>query len=881
MAKKGNTDRELQRAVELGRKNAEILPKVRGWCRHLEIEMESSGLVAELYQLPVGMMHITCPHASAGGSMSMHLTQVATEFITANCRNCSYHELVSLENIGRTILDKDDEVRARRVSETKDQDLAKHRLRELVSGDLTEALRREGVTAQSVLELIVLLDNETHSNEAAKKLVKAAELAPGFFTTDAIEVLCSHFPDPAHGEHCIDTVLILARRTRLFHEVAFRAARSCLEKFKNSDKACLLIAEYLEHSDSVESEVVQEIVHAQWYALDIPSRRDRCYEGGNLALKRIGQRDPNLLSIVLKEQLKSDSKHIRFNAAHVIQVLIDDFPELAKQMIDPLVDSLELEDDIYNGISADGAACQALAAIYVRHPDYAQERLSDGYGRLSSGAKEEIISVYRNIVFGGKRFSNYSQESTENFERCIPRVVQPLLQIVSGFAHYLDVKAEAAETLEKIGKYYPQHLLEHLDGLLGAVANLSHESALFDEKEPKTVLEVLEKQGSQATYSRTARQVIDALRGVCTHDARAVLGALRQILPNLDSGQRHLAAYKAELAALYGELGRNPKLLPEIIPDLYKLFVDFGSVFVRGASIKAITRILEKHRDVLPQNMVELLIVYLTDSYVYVHKSAVLAIQQLKPSSREEVVRIVRSLLALDDYYEKEPYFRGEILRALVHITRQDDLLLQNVTLPVTIKHCQIPEFYVAKDALEVFERLLPRLPERFETEFAREVFSFLERYERERFNDETRTDRYRFLLDLFELRRDSIRMNLSGLRKAAMTKAKDDPWDALRLVQLLSYIEMHQEAAALADEIGAAQEKVKRNEAVIRESRILGNISRAESLIQSGQMKEAIKCLKEASKLETKRHVNAPFSNTRDIIDSLTVAHEIADSLG
>ena len=302
---------------------------------------------------------------------------------------------------------------------------------------------------------------------------------------------------------------------------------------------------------------------------------------------------------------------------------------------------------------------------------------------------------------------------------------------------------------------------------------------------------------------------------------------------------------------------------------------------MRGASIKAITRILEKHRDVLPQNMVELLIVYLTDSYVYVHKSAVLAIQQLKPSSREEVVRIVRSLLALDDYYEKEPYFRGEILRALVHITRQDDLLLQNVTLPVTIKHCQIPEFYVAKDALEVFERLLPRLPERFETEFAREVFSFLERYERERFNDETRTDRYRFLLDLFELRRDSIRMNLSGLRKAAMTKAKDDPWDALRLVQLLSYIEMHQEAAALADEIGAAQEKVKRNEAVIRESRILGNISRAESLIQSGQMKEAIKCLKEASKLETKRHVNAPFSNTRDIIDSLTVAHEIADSLG
>jgi hypothetical protein len=216
----------------------------------------------------------------------------------------------------------------------------------------------------------------------------------------------------------------------------------------------------------------------------------------------------------------------------------------------------------------------------------------------------------------------------------------------------------------------------------------------------------------------------------------------------------------------------------------------------------------------------------------------------------------------------------------LVHITREDDFLLQRIAVPVVIKHCQIPEFYVAQDALKEFEWLLARLPENFETDFAREVISFLGRYEREHFNDETFSDRYRFLLHLFKLSVEAIRNNLSGLREAALIIAKNDPWDALRLVQLLSYFEMHETAATLADEIEATQEKVKRNEAVIRESKILSHISRTEFLIQSGQIGEAIKYLDQASQLEAKRHEHLTISDPRDIVDSFTVADEIAGSI-
>jgi hypothetical protein len=79
-------NREIEKSVEVGRKNAALVDKVTNWCRHLELKMESAGLVAEVYGLPVGMMSISCEHASGGGTMSMHLNQVATSFVIENCK---------------------------------------------------------------------------------------------------------------------------------------------------------------------------------------------------------------------------------------------------------------------------------------------------------------------------------------------------------------------------------------------------------------------------------------------------------------------------------------------------------------------------------------------------------------------------------------------------------------------------------------------------------------------------------------------------------------------------------------------------------------------------------------------------------------------------
>jgi hypothetical protein len=560
----------------------------------------------------------------------------------------------------------------------------------------------------------------------------------------------------------------------------------------------------------------------------------------------------------------------RFNAAHLIKDLIDEFPELAKQLIDPMIDSLELDDDIYNGISADWAVCQTLAAICARHPDFTQEKLDAGYKRLSADAKNELVGVYRCIVI--------DRDDDPKFESCVPRIISPLVNIVGGLSHDLDVRDSAAETLETISDRYCPLLIVHLDSLLGAVANLTHECVLLGDKAVKNDLDFLQKRGDQAVYTKTLGQVSKALKNVCRLQPRLILARLREIVPKLDSAQPHLAAYKAELAALYGELGRNPELLPEIIPELYKLLLDFDSVFVRGSAIQAITRILEKSPDILPENMVGMIIVYLLDTYVYIHKSAARAARYLEPVAREERIEIARRLVALDEHYVADPYFRKEILQSLVNITYDDEVLLRNLTAPVLVKQSGIREFFVANDALEQFERLLSKFPAAFETVFAREVISFLGKYARDRFNNEAYSDRYLLLLRLFTLSSDAIKANLTGLQEAAIARAKTDPLDALRNVQLLSYFGMHEEAADLADKIEAAQDKVKQNEFIIRECQILSKISLAEYLIGSGKIAEAIECLEKASKLEEELSERNATGDGRNTFDTFRLAQEIAD---
>src|SRR5687767_13474773 len=102
MSKLGNNNRQIERAIEMGRKNAKLIPEAKKWCSHLVVEDISGGMVHEMYRLPMNQ-NIRCPHTT-NGSGGMNFEWIATDFILESCISCKYHNEVSPINFGRSVI---------------------------------------------------------------------------------------------------------------------------------------------------------------------------------------------------------------------------------------------------------------------------------------------------------------------------------------------------------------------------------------------------------------------------------------------------------------------------------------------------------------------------------------------------------------------------------------------------------------------------------------------------------------------------------------------------------------------------------------------------------------------------------------------------------
>ncbi|MFQ6043889.1 MAG: hypothetical protein ACE5PV_23795, partial [Candidatus Poribacteria bacterium] len=170
MAKKQGQEKLIKEMIQLGEENRKLYRKVRNWCRNLEIKISIGGLVAEHTGLPIGMVSMSCNHAQPGGVESMHLKHVAAPFIIRNCRGCPHHEIISSDNFGSQLLQELEKEENKKAQDVEDVQSVRNRIKELVPGDLKQALKRAETTRQSVLELVALLEDEQDCVEAAKKL---------------------------------------------------------------------------------------------------------------------------------------------------------------------------------------------------------------------------------------------------------------------------------------------------------------------------------------------------------------------------------------------------------------------------------------------------------------------------------------------------------------------------------------------------------------------------------------------------------------------------------------------------------------------------------------------------------------------------------------
>jgi hypothetical protein len=84
MSKKGNSEKQFQQAIDIGRNNSKVIPLIKRWCKHIVITDQSAGMIAAM-GLPM-QQRLSCPHIS-GAQSAIDVETMAAHFIIEQSLN--------------------------------------------------------------------------------------------------------------------------------------------------------------------------------------------------------------------------------------------------------------------------------------------------------------------------------------------------------------------------------------------------------------------------------------------------------------------------------------------------------------------------------------------------------------------------------------------------------------------------------------------------------------------------------------------------------------------------------------------------------------------------------------------------------------------------
>jgi len=878
MSRERAQQREMEEAVEQGEVNAALIPRLQLWCRHLEVKMYSAGMLAEWTKLPIGLLGIECPHATEG-FQAMDLKSVAAYFVSENCRNCPHHDEVEPDNAGREILRETEQVKEEReAARSAAPSAARLRLRGLVSGDISVALKSAPTTEESVLELVALLDDDTHAGEASEKLRQAAELAPEFFSDLACEVISEHMADILAGNNCAAALRIIGRERASFPPVAVVAALKCVELPFCHDEVLELLADYLSSGGEIPHvAVVAKVIGHQAYDPDDFPRRGAVHSppGQLRLLVEVGRRDIERLSHAFEKRLENPEAPVRFGTSLTFQHLLRELPALGPLLKRSFISSFSYED-ARSGRSADVEATRALADIFILDPSGTQETLASAFLLADDEVKELIFRVYRSVLEAARRTGDQAL-GTSSATRCLPELLDVLIPATTSAATPLEIRKNAAETIKNIARYQPDVALSRVDALLGALAIVSREAVDFVTANPgdDPLLPGFPR-SEPRLYDTLESYLASTLKEFADEAPMPLWKAIKPILQTLRAEDKGEAKVKARLLGLFVPLSRNHMVAPELIPELFKGLMNMESVLVRVSALAVIKNLLRRSPELIPDNMREMVVVYLRDQYVAVHRSAAEA-ASVMPMNSEAQASEVASLIAIQFNLHAQQggdadHLR-ELSRGLVRLGREvpEAKVYAHMAL---VRRCQGTYTYDILEALSDFREFAEGDPAR-SVQYVEEALKFLTRFPKWE-DSQTHSQEHSLFISFFEQPASAILANLSRFRQAVSAAASVAPYEALQLISVLLHSEQYQAAFEAASEIVAALPSGIRHDALRTHAQLTALAAKAESFIASRNPASAVPELQAAESFlgQYETHTN------RDRPEAVAEAFSVADSV-
>ena len=844
-------DNDFERALKIGRENAECIRQMERWCKHVEIRRTTEGLYAQISGLPYASHSISCPKIE-GKKESMNLNWIFSDFLVDYCSTCPHHTPNGDTTWGQDIINARQEEARKSEQAAKEESDRISQLRSELRAKAQEIRSKAESESDQILAFLEtgFSEEEAERTKAFKLLRDSAELGADLIPNAAIDLILLLADSDEFSELMLPVCTELARKRS---ELASRSCQVALENIKKR-RHLELSAELLNAlGDAVGyplSEVcIGQLLFSQNHSLlsgGWPFNRESDYFNSTAVIVRSFDAEPESVLHIIRRELKNENEIVRFQLCGAIKLIQNARPQVVESLLGDLVRSLELyEDGSFGSETPSEQITRILQSAFEHSGERVDQILSETMPLVRPAVQSEIIHVYRGLLF----YRNASWEERREYRnrtevsRLEKVAIQRLLEWVKNDSFDLRIRIQALNALETACKYATAEMLPYFDSLLGYFAILCRQKRSPDLP-PKILLpnqnqtqdlqvEELDELIRDREWVNFKWQLQKCLEELCKIKPSETFDSIYDCL---SQSSAHLEDdFKAFCMTLLGVLGRNFALRGRAVPLIWRGLMDYESAWVRAKAIDAAVELFSSSTTSPPANLVDTLIVQLQDPYKVVHQAAWRAVtRRLDWFDRKQAHE---ALMLLGGYlisYRDEEYRLKEICPAILNIGRREHRLK---LLALRMVELVFPtgEMYVDQEIAECMVRFCDP-SEKIAGLVAKNIGVYLARHGRDRANNFGDRERRLMFEWLHQLPTGTFQRVADDLLVSAKIVAKRDHWEVCYFASLFSHFRAFRYEQSVLETAVSALPVEPRNEKLRAFLQSFAKIAKGNASLQSGK---------------------------------------------
>ena len=851
---------DFRRSVEFGEDNAECLRQMRNWCKHVEIERTSEGLYAQVTGLPIASHSVACPKVE-GKTESMNLRWIFSDFLVQYCATCPHHAPNGDPSWGKGIIDEHrKKVQQREQGDKEEADRISKLRSELrsKSRDISSETEPESHRVLTYLEA-VFSENEAERNEASERLKQSARVGADLFPDVAIRlVLLLAGSNEFSGMMLPVCAELASRRSDLGSHLSRTALDNIEKKLHPELSASVLKALGNDVAYPLSEVCIKRLLLSQDHYRSFHYRTDEepDYPHSTTVMVRSFDVDPDSIQNIVRRELQTENDAVRFQLCGAIKLVQNQRPQFVENLLDDLARSLDLHEDTRSGAETpSGHIVHILQSAFRYSTKTVDAFLAKSMLRVRPAVQEDIVRVYRGQFFDRTLSweERYEQKNRTEVSEPEKAAIQRLLAWAKDDDIEIDIRVKALEALGVACDYAVAGLLGEVDSLLGYFAIVSGKERppdpppkiLLPNQPQDAQLERLDEFRRAQEWGFFKRQLQTCLEELCkakpSEAFDSICGCLNNPLEHVNDG------FKACCVSLLGELGKDYRLQPRVLPLFWRALMDYGSAWVRAKAIDATVEMFSSSTATPPANLVDTIIVHLQDPKVVVHKAALRAVSwRPRWFDERQAFEVLKCLNAHLHVYRDDKYQLDDICDGILKIGYRNGrlkLFALRMVKSVFPTGEQLVDAKIAEELIRFFEP-----DDEYAALVAKDIGVHLASHDRDHYNNYGYSERLRMFEWLHQMPKVTYQRATDHLLASAREMAKRDAWEACHFASLFAHFRMFRYEQSVLETVANALPEEPRYETFRTSLQQLAMLAAGNAALQAGDAGMAEKCF---SKIE------------------------------